>query len=90
MRQACIGLVSPGYCRSGEPVDRVRSVAHIAVPEGIPGIRSLFANVAAAFCMFNRYVGGLGALTPTDPAGSRERARFVAGHGYASSLPARS
>ena len=39
--------------------------------------------IAAAFCMFNRYVDGLGALTPTDPAGYRERAGFVADHGYA-------
>jgi uncharacterized peroxidase-related enzyme len=43
--------------------------------------------IAAAFCMFNRYVDGLGALTPTDPAGYRERARFVAEHGYAAILP---
>lgn len=39
--------------------------------------------IAAAFCMFNRYVDGLGALTPTDAAGYRERAQYVAGHGYA-------
>ena len=38
--------------------------------------------IAAAFCMFNRYVDGLGATTPTDPAGYRERARHVAEHGY--------
>ena len=38
--------------------------------------------IAAAFCMFNRYVDGLGALTPTDPAGYRERATVVADHGY--------
>jgi hypothetical protein len=38
--------------------------------------------IAAAFCMFNRYVDGLGALTPTDPAGYRERAQYVADHGY--------
>jgi uncharacterized peroxidase-related enzyme len=43
--------------------------------------------IAAAFCMFNRYVDGLGALTPTDAAGYRERARFVADHGYAAILP---
>jgi uncharacterized peroxidase-related enzyme len=39
--------------------------------------------IAAAFCMFNRYVDGLGAWTPADPAGYRERARHVAEHGYA-------
>ena len=46
--------------------------------------------IAAAFCMFNRYVDGLGALTPTDAAGYLQRARFVAEHGYAASLPTRS
>ena len=38
--------------------------------------------IAAAFCMYNRYVDGLGTSTPTDPAGYRERAMFVATHGY--------
>jgi uncharacterized peroxidase-related enzyme len=43
--------------------------------------------IAAAFCMFNRYVDGLGAFTPTDPEGYRERAQLVAQHGYSVSLP---
>ena len=43
--------------------------------------------IAAAFCMFNRYVDGLGVGTPTDPASARERARLVAEYGYAVSLP---
>lgn len=43
--------------------------------------------IAAAFCMFNRYVDGLGALMPTDVAGYRERARYVAEQGYAANLP---
>jgi uncharacterized peroxidase-related enzyme len=43
--------------------------------------------IAAAFCMFNRYVDGLGALTPSDAAGYRDRARYVAEHGYAAILP---
>ena len=38
--------------------------------------------IAAAFCMFNRYVDGLAASTPSDPAGYRDRARQVAEHGY--------
>jgi uncharacterized peroxidase-related enzyme len=38
--------------------------------------------IAAAFCMYNRYVDGLGAMTPSDPAGYRERAQYVAEHGY--------
>ena len=42
--------------------------------------------IAAAFCMFNRYVDGLGALTPSDQAGYRQRARFVADHEYAAAI----
>jgi uncharacterized peroxidase-related enzyme len=42
--------------------------------------------IAAAFCMFNRYVDGLDTLTPTDPDGYRERAGFVAAHGYSAVL----
>jgi len=38
--------------------------------------------IAAAFCMYNRYVDGLAAWTPTDPEGYRDRARLVATHGY--------
>jgi len=37
--------------------------------------------------MFNRYVDGLGATTPTDMAGYRQRAAFVARDGYAAVLP---
>ena len=43
--------------------------------------------IAAAFCMYNRYVDGLGAFTPADAEGYRERARLVAKHGYSVSLP---
>jgi uncharacterized peroxidase-related enzyme len=44
--------------------------------------------IAAVFCMFNRYVDGLGTFTPTDPEGYRERAAYVAAHGYAAVLAA--
>jgi len=44
--------------------------------------------IAAAFCMFNRYVDGLEAWTPTDAEGYRQRARHVAEHGYEMPLPA--
>lgn len=43
--------------------------------------------IAAAFCMFNRHVDGLGAWTPPDPESYRERARIVAEQGYTASLP---
>ena len=38
--------------------------------------------IAAAFCMYNRYVDGLAAWTPTDPAVYRERAKRTAHLGY--------
>lgn len=43
--------------------------------------------IAAAFCLFNRYVDGLDAWTPDDPDGYRQRAQFVAEHGYGAPLP---
>lgn len=42
--------------------------------------------IAAAFCMFNRYVDGLGTWAPTDLEGYRERARLVAAEGYAAAV----
>jgi uncharacterized peroxidase-related enzyme len=38
--------------------------------------------VAAAFCMFNRYVDGLAATTPTDPAVYEMIGRELADNGY--------
>ena len=43
--------------------------------------------IAAAFCMFNRYVDGLRAWTPDDPAGYRTRAQVVAENGYMAVIP---
>lgn len=43
--------------------------------------------IAAAFCLFNRYVDGLAAWTPLDPDAYRARARVTAEHGYAAGLP---
>lgn len=40
--------------------------------------------IAAAFCMFNRYVDGLATSTPTDMDSYRLRAQQVAEHGYGS------
>ena len=41
--------------------------------------------IAAAFCMFNRYVDGLATWAPDDPDFYRQRAALVAEHGYAAS-----
>jgi len=38
--------------------------------------------IAAAFCMYNRYVDGLATWAPPDPAAYRERAARVAQDGY--------
>ena len=38
--------------------------------------------IAAAFCMFNRYVDGLGTLLPEDPSAYTEAAQRVKEHGY--------
>jgi uncharacterized peroxidase-related enzyme len=38
--------------------------------------------IAAAFCMFNRYVDGLGTTQPRDEAFYRERGKLVAREGY--------
>jgi uncharacterized peroxidase-related enzyme len=38
--------------------------------------------IAAAFCMYNRYVDGLGAVTPSDPEGYAQTAQMIVNHGY--------
>jgi uncharacterized peroxidase-related enzyme len=38
--------------------------------------------IAAAFCMFNRYVDGLGTWAPQDPEFYRDRGAYLAEHGY--------
>jgi uncharacterized peroxidase-related enzyme len=38
--------------------------------------------IAAAFCMYNRYVDGLATVQPRDPALYRERGKLVARDGY--------
>jgi uncharacterized peroxidase-related enzyme len=40
--------------------------------------------IAAAFCMYNRYVDGLGTTQPRDEAMYRERGKHVARNGYVS------
>ena len=44
--------------------------------------------IAAAFCMYNRYVDGLATWAPSDPAAYRERAKRTAHLGYSASVPA--
>jgi uncharacterized peroxidase-related enzyme len=41
--------------------------------------------IAAAFCMYNRYVDGLATWAPTDPEMYRENGKRLADHGYAAS-----
>ncbi|MER7419492.1 carboxymuconolactone decarboxylase family protein [Micromonospora peucetia] len=41
--------------------------------------------IAAAFCMFNRYVDGLGTLAPDDPAGYEQAAEHIVRYGYGAS-----
>lgn len=40
--------------------------------------------IAAAFCMYNRYVDGLATLTPTDPELYAQSAQRIVEHGYMS------
>jgi uncharacterized peroxidase-related enzyme len=44
--------------------------------------------IAAAFCMYNRYVDGLGTFAPADPAAYEETARNIVENGYVGSIPA--
>ncbi|MDR6845212.1 peroxidase-related enzyme [Flavobacterium granuli] len=55
---------------------KVQADARTVLPEDVLSAREFGANdrdihdtvlIAATFCMFNRYVDGLAALTPTDP-----------------------
>lgn len=38
--------------------------------------------IAAAFCMFNRYVDGLATVAPTDPQVYEQSAEMIVNHGY--------
>ena len=44
--------------------------------------------IAAAFCMYNRYVDGLAAWSPTDPEIYEESARRIVEFGYSAGAPA--
>ncbi|MFZ0967791.1 MAG: hypothetical protein WAN13_05920, partial [Candidatus Acidiferrales bacterium] len=43
--------------------------------------------IAAAFCMYNRYVDGLATWAPQDPQVYRERGAMLAESGYINSVP---
>jgi uncharacterized peroxidase-related enzyme len=43
--------------------------------------------IAAAFCMYNRYVDGLAAVTPTDQEGYAQTATMIVTHGYMAAVP---
>jgi uncharacterized peroxidase-related enzyme len=43
--------------------------------------------IAAAFCMFNRYVDGLATLTPTDPDAYDQMGQAMASEGYVRPTP---
>jgi uncharacterized peroxidase-related enzyme len=43
--------------------------------------------IAAAFCMFNRYVDGLATMTPDDPDAYLPRARILVEQGYLAPVP---
>ena len=44
--------------------------------------------IAAAFCMYNRYVDGLGTFAPDDPASYSQMARHITTQGYVRRPPA--
>ena len=43
--------------------------------------------IAAAFCMFNRYVDGLATIAPDDPAGYQQAAELIVTKGYLAAAP---
>jgi len=70
---------------------KVQKGGKSVLPEDVDRARELGATdrdihdtvlIAAAFCMFNRYVDGLGATTPTDLSTYGPRARQIAEKGY--------
>src|SRR5205807_9034860 len=44
--------------------------------------------IAAAFCMYNRYVDGLDTLEPDDPSEYGAMAELIVGHGYSAAAEA--
>lgn len=72
---------------------KVQVLGKEVLPTDIERARALGADdreihdtvlIAAAFCMFNRYVDGLAAFTPTDPAEYAAMGKRMATNGYVS------
>jgi len=70
---------------------KVQQDGKLVTPEDVDTARKLNASdmeihdtvlIAAAFCMYNRYVDGLGTVQPDNEALYRERGREVARKGY--------
>jgi uncharacterized peroxidase-related enzyme len=79
---AIAGKVQRGG-KNVRPEDIVRARSHGATDREIHDT----VLIAAAFCMYNRYVDGLATTAPQDAESYRERAAGVAARGY-SGLPA--
>jgi uncharacterized peroxidase-related enzyme len=71
--------------------EKVRVDGRSVTPDDVARARAAGADdraihdtvlIAAAFCMFNRYVDGLDTLTPGDPAQYERRAQVLAENGY--------
>ncbi|WBB96036.1 MULTISPECIES: carboxymuconolactone decarboxylase family protein [unclassified Solwaraspora] len=73
--------IAGAVARSGRQVD-----AALVDAARVAGATDLEVHdtvlIAAAFCMFNRYVDGLGTVLPADPGVYAERAQQVAANGY--------
>ena len=52
------------------------------VPRARPTSRFTTVLIAAAFCMYNRYVDGLATFTPRDPAAYDPMGKRMATQGY--------
>lgn len=77
---------------------QVRESGTMVTAEAVAAARTVGATdveihdtvlIAAAFCMFNRYVDGLAAFTPTDHETYDAMGRRMAHEGYASRIPTR-
>ncbi len=75
---------------------KVQSGGRNVTPADVDAARAQGANdveihdtvlTAAAFCMFNRYVDGLGTWAPTDRADYEPVAQGIVEHGYIGSVP---